>query len=226
MNSGAFEDFVFQVNGGSAETPSGNVVINQIPRSGGNVFSGNVYAVASAPSLSSSPVTDAQKASGLFASKVAALHDYNGGFGGPIKRDRLWFFFSPRHWEQATTTPLVHDGLLGPVGDPIVDRALHKALTGRLTWQASTANKFAVSFEREYKTNFTSGLSGGQLRPEATTVYGHHQYYYALAKWTSVVSNKLFVEAGYSVPYKDYYMYPQPGVSPSAPAKMDVGLSL
>src|SRR5262249_47487639 len=129
MNSGAFEDFVFQVNGGAAETSAGNVVINQVPRSGGNTFSGNIYLMKSGRSLSSSNITDAQKLGGLFDQRVAALHDYNGGIGGPIRRDRLWFFFSPRHWESATTTPLVNDGILGPVRSPVVDRALHKALT-------------------------------------------------------------------------------------------------
>ncbi|MBM3779120.1 MAG: TonB-dependent receptor [Acidimicrobiia bacterium] len=139
-----------------------------------------------------------------------------------MQRDRLWFYTSPREWVQSTKTPWLHDGLLGPVGEPVVNRALHRAWTNRLTWQLDNANKLAGTYEWLQKTNFTSGLSGS-VRPEATNIYGHRPFFYVLSKWTSVVRNRVFVEAGYSLSYKDYYMNPQPGISPSAPAKQDVG---
>ena len=142
-----------------------------------------------------------------------------------IRRDRLWFYTSPREWVQATRTPWLHDGLLGSAGTPVVDRALHRAWTNRVTWQVNNSNKIAATYEWMQKTNFMAGLSGS-TRPEAANVYGHRPFFYALSKWTSVVKKRIFVETGYSISYKDYYMNPQPGIPLEAPAKQDVGLGL
>ena len=30
------------------------------------------------------------------------LYDMAGGFGGPLKRDRVWFFASVRRWESSS----------------------------------------------------------------------------------------------------------------------------
>ena len=39
------------------------------------------------------------KARGLTTSnKTQKLFDYSAGIGGPIKKDKLWFFFAPRSW--------------------------------------------------------------------------------------------------------------------------------
>ena len=48
-------------------------------------------------------------------------------------------------------------------------------------------------YERSGKTNQEQGLRGGTRLPEAAQYYSHPIAYYGLAKWPSVVHNKLFL---------------------------------
>ena len=85
-----------QISGALGESETGGAAINIIPRTGGNRFSGNFIASytrrawfdsnnSAYPSINSNyPIIDD--------------HDMSVAFGGPIKRDRLWFFSVARGW--------------------------------------------------------------------------------------------------------------------------------
>ena len=68
-------------------------VVNVITKSGGNDFSGAAYYYYSDEGLQGNNVTEEFEALGV-GSGTALLKDWNGGFsfGGPIVKDRLWFF--------------------------------------------------------------------------------------------------------------------------------------
>jgi hypothetical protein len=92
-NSHTFEEAVVETGAGSAAATTGGVQINIIPKDGGNRFSGSASYEYTGPGLSSDNVNDALRARGLNkAPSVRSYYDIGGGLGGPIKRDRLWFF--------------------------------------------------------------------------------------------------------------------------------------
>ncbi len=98
-NQGAYQEMSYQVVAGSAESQTGGVRINMIPKEGGNRFGFDFLAMYSNENFRSSNIDDDLKNRGLqSAGNLKEIWDYNGGFGGPIMRDRLWFYHSTRKW--------------------------------------------------------------------------------------------------------------------------------
>jgi outer membrane receptor for ferrienterochelin and colicin len=81
----------------------GGGVVNAITRSGGNTFSGS-YRVNLANDAWSTE-TPFERARGVTrVSRVNAVHEST--FGGPVVRDRLWFFLAGRHAAVETSATL------------------------------------------------------------------------------------------------------------------------
>ena len=89
-------------------------------------------------------------ARGLTAvNKVAEIWDASATIGGPIKQDKLWYFFAPRmwgnrnyaagvYWNATQSTGLYTQDLSRPA-DQFED---YRNQPLRLTWQANAKNKF------------------------------------------------------------------------------------
>src|SRR6185436_21084900 len=101
------------------ESDIGGPVMNIIPRSGGNQFAGtgffsNAGKWSSGENLSS----DIQALNPNLRPNpgVVSAYDWSASYGGPIKRDRLWFYGSYR--DLSTSVPM--DGILANAnaGDP------------------------------------------------------------------------------------------------------------
>jgi len=75
-----FEQVDIQMSGQMGETGTNGVILNAIPRSGGNRFSGSALANGSWPALQGSNLTDRLKARGLTGATTTLkkLQDYNG----------------------------------------------------------------------------------------------------------------------------------------------------
>src|SRR5215510_4335084 len=98
-NAHTFQEVVVETAAGSAEATTGGVQINIIPKDGGNLFSGTVSAEITGPKLQFSNLNDDLRDRGMTAAgAVRRYSDIGGGIGGPIRRERLWFFTAAR-WE-------------------------------------------------------------------------------------------------------------------------------
>src|SRR5258705_90760 len=90
--------FDVQVSGHAGDAPSIGVQSNLIPRTGGNSFHGTFLVNGSSGRLQSDNLTTKLKALGLTdTTRLKNVYDVNGGFGGPIAKDRLWFFSTGRY---------------------------------------------------------------------------------------------------------------------------------
>ena len=224
-NSGAFQEFVYQVNGGSADTAYGNVVVNQIPYSGSNKAHAFGVANFANSSLAAGNASPDQLSAGFQLQtqpKLDLQYDFNPSVGFPIVKDRLWWFSSFRAWTYNPTTGALSDGLHSPVGTPEVDRNLHRAITNRATWAINDKNK--VNVMGEWIRFERYGAGSPTAAPEAVVVYNDYLDYFGVAKWTYTPTNKMFVDVGYSLNHKGYANYYQPGVPLGAPAKLDTTL--
>ena len=82
----------------SADLPTGGVRINFIPRDGGNRFANSAFFTFANEGLQGNNFSDELKAAGLATpTKIVSNFDLNEAFGGPIKRDKVWFWFSTRY---------------------------------------------------------------------------------------------------------------------------------
>ena len=98
FNEMMFEEISYQTSAINAEVSAGGVRANMIPKDGGNVFKGTAFFSAANKSLQSDNSADARKAGLAAPDALNKVWDFNLAEGGPIKRDRLWFFASYRDW--------------------------------------------------------------------------------------------------------------------------------
>src|SRR5581483_12337258 len=93
------EEIAIQLGGNSAEFELGGVQVNLVPKSGSNNYNGYFYAGYTNNNLNSTAVPDDLKARGLpTIGAVDYVYDYSGSLGGPILKDKLWFFTAQRWW--------------------------------------------------------------------------------------------------------------------------------
>jgi carboxypeptidase family protein len=162
-NQASVQDMVYQVVAGSAESQSGGVTVNMIPKEGSNRFSGEAVVTYSNEHLQSDNNDANLRSKGLVVPpNLYDLKDFNFSLGGPILRNRLWFFFSPRLWGASN---YLLNGIL-PDGSQAVDHTRIRAYTTRITAQIGQKNKVTVLFNPERKLRDYLLGESGQGSPE------------------------------------------------------------
>jgi hypothetical protein len=206
----AHQEVTVETGGGNAESSTGGVRVQIIPKEGGNIFSGTAFLGGTAGAWQGDNFSQALRNAGLqTVDKINQIFDYAGTVGGPIARDRLWFFTSGRFWgvDKGEADTLLDDG------SPYNQEAQIWSVLTRVTWQATTRDKFSVHFDRqakfegpEFTATYPPIINGLGDDPETARRWQDPgiPYVVAQAKWTSVPSNRLLLEAGYGaqrVPY-------------------------
>ena len=190
-----------------AEVSAGGPHLNLIPREGGNHYSGATYLGYTSKSFQSDNLGDLLSRGLQTPDAVSKIYDANVSAGGPIKRDRLWFFGSYRN---VGNDNIVANSVY-PDGSPGVYDQRVRNYTVRLTWQATPRNKITAyeDFQTKYVGHlFTSGVDVATASRRRDPVL---KYTNAI-KWTGTISNKLVVDAGYGTSVNAYTEKFQPGV--------------
>ena len=95
---GTAQEIVFSLSGGLGEATTGGPQLNIIGKQGGNRFAGSFFINGSGSAFVNDNLSADQKSKGLSTPlKPIKLWDINPSFGGPIMRDRLWFFATYRY---------------------------------------------------------------------------------------------------------------------------------
>ena len=100
---GNAQEVTFTTAGGLGESETAGLVMNVVPKTGGNSTTGSIAYAGTGEALQSNNYTDELKAQGLTTPiPLTKAWDLNGAVGGPIKRDRLWYFAKRTHsgWNQ------------------------------------------------------------------------------------------------------------------------------
>lgn len=212
-NDGAYQEYVYQVSGANAELSSGGVTINMIPKEGGNTFKFEGVALFTNTRFQTRNVDNAQRAQGVnVPPKIDKVWDYNASAGFPIKKDKFWWFSSVRVWGYNDFAPNAVDAR----GHQIVDDNDLRSWTNRGTIQINPKNKVTAMYDYLPKFRGHRDIETGNVAPEATVVQRTPLSFNAQAKWTSTVSSKVLVEAGFSENYYDYTLSYQPEVRTKA----------
>ena len=115
---GAFQEVQVKAMGNDAEVPVPGTNFVGILKSGGDTFHGSGFFAWETPRLQSSNVDDALRAQGISdGNPLKSYHDGNVDLGGPIMRQRLWFYGSYRNQE-------IRQGLIGYVRNAGPDNVL------------------------------------------------------------------------------------------------------
>ena len=212
------QEVSFQVTGGLGEAGTGGPQMNLIPKEGGNTFGGTFFVNFAGDGWQGSNLSDEQRASGLREiNRLVKTWDLNPTFGGPIKRDRLWFFATARYFiTENTVAGIFANKNAGDATkwtyDPdfnqqaVADNVTKNASL-RLTWQASPRNKVAFWWDEQVTcqrcegrsgVSFASPLTMGSLSPEADGG-NDNPIRMAQASWTSPVSSRVLLEASFGL---------------------------
>jgi hypothetical protein len=223
FNNAMVQEMTYQTSGAGAELSPGGVRMNIVPRDGGNQFSGSFFAGWTDGSWQSKNFSDDLRARGLRAAdKIDRIYDFNVGLGGPLVRNKLWFFGSARAW--SVNAPIA-DTFYVPSGrtqadcqqgliaceQGIDDQKIKSALL-RLTWQISPRNKLSAYFDEIDKFR-GHGMNAGDDPLTASQIWTSPLYNSGAAKWTSTVSNQLMIDGGFSFNYEEYVITNQDGVN-------------
>jgi hypothetical protein len=201
------QEMVLETSGMVAETDTGGVQVNVVPKAGGNTFAGNVTLTGANDSFQASNLTDSLRARGITnTNTLKKVYDVGGGFGGAIKKDKLWFYTSHRWWASQEYAPgSFYNKTQGtPVYTPDPDRRgntdyLAESHTLRLTWQAAAKHKVTISDSVQRNCNCNLFVDIGTRAPEAAVDYTYFGINLAQATWSYPATNKLLFQAGATV---------------------------
>jgi hypothetical protein len=164
------QEMQLTLSGGLGEAEVGGALVNFIPKTGGNTFSGQGFFSTAGEWSQGNNIDDELRAIGL--QQPAALYknwDVQASLGGPIFRDRLWFFGNYRDFGS-------HDDILGMwgnlnrgnpnswtyVADPNLKarNAVSRTVTAlRLTAQATPRNKVGFFFDNQLACDGSTHLT-------------------------------------------------------------------
>ena len=121
FNSSMSQEMVYTTSGAGTDVSGGGVRLNMIPRDGGNKMNGSVFSGYQDQNFQSDNLTSDLKARGLKTPDgIDKLWNVEGALGGPIKKDKVWFFGSARAFHLNT---LPADALVGIPGTTLPNRA-------------------------------------------------------------------------------------------------------
>jgi len=189
-----------------AEYTTGGVRINVIPRDGGNTFNGALYVSYANPSWQANNITRALKDRGIDSGdRLKDNFDFNPGFGGPIRKDKVWFFLSARYKNTANyATGMYYDKNFNnpnvwvfepDLSRPAANPSIWKGGQLRLTWQASAKNKIGVNWNDDSVSYAPTSVSL-TLAPEAAESRLYPLQRQVQVDWSSPVTNRILLEAG------------------------------
>ncbi|MBZ5603149.1 MAG: carboxypeptidase regulatory-like domain-containing protein, partial [Acidobacteriia bacterium] len=217
---GSFTEFTVGTAGNDASMPVPGNQINAVIKTGGNEFHGDAYFDYENPNFQGTNVSRAQQLQGVGQGlRIATYYDPNGDFGGPIIKNRIWFFTSIR------------------------DQTVGASVVGFPIQAPGTVNSYAYDRNATYKLsgNINNNHRLSQyiqwnpiLKPQRASgagLYNDSMYYQKAEAWVGnlqyngVITPKFFVNVllgtwGYNFPQVPYGAFAgDPGTSTCPCAK-------
>ncbi len=215
---GTAQEIVFSLSGGLGEATTGGPQLNIIGRQGGNTFAGSFFVNGSGSAFVNDNLSDDQRAKGLSTPLVPKkLWDINPSFGGPIRRDRLWFFATYRYQMNRQTVASLWDNRNAGDNtkwtyDPDFSRQSEddgewRNHSVRLTWQATPRNKIVGWTDLHYNClhcdagGSSSGLTftGLIATREALQRNENHPSSLTQVTWMSPLTNRVLLDANVQI---------------------------
>jgi hypothetical protein len=201
-NDASTQELSYEFGAISAEVAGGGVRVNIIPKDGGNLFSGSGFLNFANDKMQGNNVDDTLRTQGI-ATADSILKIYDGSFalGGPILKDRLWFWTAHRYWgyQQIRTNTFYEKDQSTFVFTPDLTRPGTETQRNvnddiRLTWQISPKNKLSGYFSiAPRKTEHWTLAS--TLQPDASNLQNLPKNNFETLTFRSTLSSKALFEA-------------------------------
>jgi hypothetical protein len=192
----SLEEVFLGTSGQSAEMPNPGVQSQFIAKSGGNQFTGEGYVDWYNNSLQGSNIPSEYTEAGAFndspirehSNEIDRYYDWAMNAGGPIVRDRMWWFGTYRQQFNAVAQPNFNF-------DSTFDTKLWNAV-GKVTYQGNQKNKFIGYYQWGQKLQ-PNRLPFGTYTydsPDPTFRQDSGSWVWK-GEWNGTLTDKLYVEA-------------------------------
>jgi len=183
---GNAREITMVASGGLGEAENGGPSLNVVPKEGGNAFHGAAYLSGVTEGMVGSNYSQALQDRGLTVpGQLRKIWDYTGAVGGPILKNRLWFFATAREEGSERGVPgmFANKNAGDPtkftyVADttrPAVLAASYRIYTARLTSQVTPRNKVSFHWDEQQPceggTDASFGNSACRKSPDTGFVY-------------------------------------------------------
>jgi hypothetical protein len=211
VDVGQAQEVTFTMSGGLGEWETAGLVMNIVPRTGGNTTRGSLFASGTGERFQSG-VSQALIAQGVIAgAPYTKVYDISGTLGGAIVTDRLWYVLSAHTGGSTRNSTTVYYNL--NAGDarqwrytsdmtrPEYSDRTFESISGRLTWQLTPRNKVSGYWDAQTLCRSCTGATPGvseppRVSPEAVGVLGR-RLDVTQVTWSSPPTNRMLLEAGY-----------------------------
>jgi hypothetical protein len=224
VNPAGTQEIVLDTAAGDAEFTVGGVRIHRIPREGGNIFNATFFGSFANRDMQGHNLTQKLRDRGLRTpDSINTNWETNVGFGGPIKRDRLWFYFAARQLRSSMyAAGLFQDkNITNPnawtyepdFSRPATNERKQDDAQIRLTWQATPRNKVGVTWQEAVlcwcpqSARLTSSLEAEEER-------SYPKRRITQIEWTNPYTNRLLLEASAGVIWGISNNFPRPYLTP------------
>jgi hypothetical protein len=198
----SLEEAFLGTSGQTAEMPNPGVQSQFIAKSGGNKFAGEYHLDWYNNALQGSNLPDEYLAPNAFngtngsnairpgANEIQGYYDHDINAGGPIKKDKVWYFGTYRAQKNKVAQPNFQF-------DKTFDTKLWNAV-GKGTYQLSSKNKFVGYYQwgQKIQPNRLPFATYTYKSPEQTYKQNSGSWVYK-GEWNGTVTEKLYVEARY-----------------------------
>ncbi|HWW84048.1 MAG TPA: carboxypeptidase regulatory-like domain-containing protein [Vicinamibacterales bacterium] len=233
QNTGAVQEYTIEVGALSAEADVSGVRQNAIPRAGGNSFHGSIFGDVTGHALQSTSNVPDQTT----AAWNRAIWDLNPTLGGPLRQDNLWFFGAFRTWgnyeHPSGAYPNLNKVLVGPgsfaytpdTSTPAINQVWALSEDLRLTWQATPKNKISAVVDNIARCWCHWGLASNH-EPLASYIMTSDPNIVSQITWNAPVTNKILIDAGYTVHNESWSIWPERDLPPNVPGVTELATGI
>jgi hypothetical protein len=170
-------EIAMTTTGGLGETEGGGPSLNVLPKEGGNSVRGTFFASGVTGGMVGSNYTEELRERGLTTpGETRKVWDFNLGIGGPVAKDRLWYYANLREEGSERTVPGMFANAnagdptkwtyVADTSRPAVLAASYRITALRLTTQATPRNKFILFWDQQIpcEGGAAPGFSGDACR--------------------------------------------------------------
>ena len=191
-NPAMIQEITLEVSAQSVASETGGVTVNVVPKEGGNMFNALVILNGTNGALQQNNLNDELRQQGVTTPQEnKVIWDFNPGGGGPIARNKLWYYAAYRWWgtevySRAHSSTRHRTAGRRPGFEPACVRREHRARarisgsrgrsTTRTSCRSATRTRIAASASRAFRrrrcrrrrsartTTASTGRSSGRTR--------------------------------------------------------------
>ena len=187
----SFEEVEVSTAGHRAEIQTPGVFLNIVTRRGTNRFAGSGNYFYEHERFQAQNLDDGLRARGVGqANRLKRLLDWSADLGGPLRRDRAWFYLNYSRFRVEPFLP----GFFFEDGEPGVDLTQLDNILSRTSLKVAEGHEIGLFFYRHGKYRPYRGASLFRPRPE-TTFHQDSVTTLGQLSWSGVFGESLLVEA-------------------------------